>query len=291
MNTRSINISTLVIFFSITCVLFEGLLYYFLPNPLIVVAFSWLINISISHYLLEKSFEYFYLMLFTIFTMVGMSLITLIIIAIQPNKWVHFDISLILIIISHWLVVFLYGTFQDLKDPGPRFRGYAIYLRQNGLVLLLFYIVALVITFYIVPVEPVFPKKKFGLYNFVPLMSTYQYIIYCIEKGKSVIPIIISSLEIIALFIPAGFLFRLYTPKMFFGNRFVFYVLMPLFMELSQYITSISRAEIDEYTLDLIGMCIGVLCYHVLNGIYLSTWDREIGSDRTKINVRQFDNL
>lgn len=288
MNARSVNISSLVILLALLSLICEGFLYYFLPQHILSVAFAILVSLILSHFFLEMSFSYAYNVLHAAFMTTGTFIFAVIVYCIQPNQWLHYSFSLVLLVLANWLTPFLYCTFRDLTDPSPRFEGYDRFFRHMSVVLLLCYAFALIKQYYLTPIIPPYEEGSFGAQNFVPFMATGSYLESTLRHGGSLLPLVCYLAEMICLYIPFGYYLRAYSQKCPFVLRIFIYLLFPALMELSQFALGMGRAHIDDYTLALFGTLIGVLLFHLMNGIFHVVAGRELTASRNTINLSRF---
>ena len=46
---------------------------------------------------------------------------------IQPNQWIIYDYSIVVLILANWLIPFIYCCIRDLFDRGPRFDDFNLF--------------------------------------------------------------------------------------------------------------------------------------------------------------------
>lgn len=289
MNARTVNISSLVILLSLIALICEGFIYYFLPQHIWAIVFAVISSLLLSHFFLEMAFRYSYNVLHSAFMTFGTLLFAIIIYLIQPNHWISYDFSMVILVLVNWLTPFLYCTFRDLTDPGPRFDGYDRFFRHMSIVILIIYALALIKQYYLTPIVPPYEALAFGAQNFVPYMATGTYLEEILRTGESPALLLWFLIEMVVLFIPFGFYMRAYGGKLPFVLRLLCYLAFPLLLELSQEITGIGRGHIDDYVSALLGILIGVLSYHALNGIFRMITGRTLAAERTILNIHHFE--
>lgn len=290
MNSRTVNISSLVILLALLSLICEGFLYYFLPLQVLSVVFAVLVSLMLSHFFLETSLSYTYNALYSALMTLGIFAFSVIVYCIQPNQWLQYNFIMVFLVLVNWLTPFLYCTYRDLHDPSPRFNGFNKFFRQMTTVFLLCYIFALVKQYYLTPIVPPYQESAFGAQNFVPFMATGTYLEQTLHEHGDLRPIFFYMAEMVCLYIPFGYYLRVYARKMFFPVRLFLYLAFPAIMEMSQYIFNLGRAHIDDYTMALFGTLIGVLIYHATCGIYHMVADREFLASRSTLNLTRFLN-
>lgn len=288
MNARTVNISSLVILLALLALICEGFLYYFLPQHLLSVGFAILASLILSHFFLEMSFSYTYNVLHATFMTISTFIFAVVVYCIQPNPWLHYSFSLVLLVLVNWLTPFLYCSYRDLIDPSPRFEGYDRFFRQMSVVLLLCYGLALIKQYYLTPIVPPYQAGGFGAQNFVPFMATGSYLENTLRSDGNLFPLLCYLAEMICLYIPFGYYLRAYLRKKPFILRLFFYLAFPAIMELSQYILALGRAHIDDYALALLGTLMGVLLFHIMNGIFHMVSGRDFMASRNVLNLSRF---
>lgn len=85
----------------------------------------------------------------------------------------------------------------------------------------------------------------------------------------------------IALAIPFGFYVKVYCRNLPLLIRIAVYLIIPFLLEAIQYLSGIGRADIDDYTLGMIGTVIGIIIYHIIYYISYNTHKRDFLEDRT----------
>lgn len=288
MNSRTVNISSLVILLALLSLICEGFLYYFLPLQELAIVFAVLVSLILSHFFLETSLSYVYNTLHAAFMTIGTFVFSVIVYCIQPNQWLQYNFILVFLVLANWLTPFLYCTYRDLHDMSPRFGGYNKFFRQMSLVLLLCYIFALVKQYYLTPIVPPYQENEFGAQNFVPFMATGTYLEQTLREHGNLLPLYCYMGEMVCLYIPFGYYLRVCAKKLFFPVRLFLFLAFPAIMEMSQYIFNVGRAHIDDYALALLGTLIGVLIYHAMCGIYHMVADREFLAPRNTLNLSRF---
>ncbi len=275
MNKKAVNISSLIILLSLISFLAEVIVYYFVPYHWICVVFAGIVSLAISHFCLESSLDYSYCFLHSTFMVTGSVIFSMIIYFIQPNQWIQYDFSMVLLVLVNWLIPFLYSGIRDILDHGPRFDGYQQFFRKMSIVFLILLLFTITKQYFLTPIYPPYEELPFGANNFVAFMATGIHIENALRQQISLTPLFIYMAQIICIGIPIGFFCRVYFEKIFFVFRVLIYLLIPILLEVLQYATGLGRGHIDDVAFSLIGILIGIIIFYILNGIYQSVSNRE----------------
>jgi glycopeptide antibiotics resistance protein len=88
--------------------------------------------------------------------------------------------------------------------------------------------------------------------------------------------------EMICLGVPIGFFVRIYGSRFPFLLRMMIYFAIPIVLEILQEITGRGWGDIDDVTMSLLGILLGVIIYHIMNGISQSVSNREFIMERSQ---------
>lgn len=281
MNKRAVNISSLVLLLSLLSFLLEVTMYYFIPNRAITVFVASVLSIGLSHFFLETSMEYNSCFLHGSFMTITAVAFTVIVYLLQPNPWITYDYSMLVLVLLNWLIPFVYCFFRDFFDRGPRFANYTFFFHGMSVVFLVIYFIALIKQLFVTPMQPPYKELAFGAHNFVPFMASGEYLENALENGENIRPMLLYLTEMVMLFIPFGFYAKVYTRKQPFFIRLFTALFVPFAFEMVQYLTGIGRAHIDDYALAMIGTLIGFLLYGVVFRFSYQFHKRDFLEDRT----------
>lgn len=284
MDSKSVSISSLIVLLSLISLLTEIIVYYFVPYHWICVVFAGVVSLGISHFCLESSMDYGYIFLHSTFMTIGSFIFSLIIYFIQPNQWIQYDFSMVLLVLVNWLIPFLYSSVRDLLDHGPRFDGYQVFFRHMSIVFLFFLTFAVIKQYFLTPIYPPYEELAFGANNFVAFMATGIHIENALRQQLPLTPLWIYMAQLICIGIPIGFFCRIYLNKIFFLLRIFIYISIPVLLEVLQYVTGCGRGHIDDVAFNLIGVLIGIIIFYIFNGIYQSLSNRDFSLDRGHIS-------
>lgn len=282
MNKRAVNISSLVILLSLLSFMAEVCVYYFISCHWVSVIFAGVIALGISHFCLESSLDYSYSFLHAAFMVISTFIFSVVIYFIQPNQWIQYDFSMVILVIINWIVPFLYSSLRDLLDRGPRFDGYIPFFHRMNILFLVVFLFAIIKQYFLTPIVPPYAEMPFGAHNFVPFMATATYIETAIYENLSITPLWSYIAEMVCMGIPMGFFCRIYFGKLPLFFRLVIYFAIPIGLELIQDTTGLGRGDIDDVTMSMFGILIGVILFHLMNTIYHSVSNREFNRNRTQ---------
>ena len=113
-------------------------------------------------------------------------------------------------------------------------------------------------------------------------MTTASYIEFAINSHTSLFPLFCYIAEMIALGVPIGFFVRIYGAKLPFFLRLAIYAGIPIILELLQELTGRGWGDIDDVTMSLLGVLIGVILFYLLNGLSQSVSNREYMMSRNQ---------
>ena len=268
MKRKTVSISTLIVLLSLISLIIEIAVYYVSPNSVAPILVSWAAALFISHFCLEASYEYGYGLVNVIFMLVG-SIIFTIVLYFFGNNLINYNFSLIYIILGNWVIPFAYSTIREIRDVADRFSGYEKYFKIMIYIFLVLYVVTIFIQFFISPIVSPFGSESFGAHNFVPYMSTGQYLEDTINSGAPLTPILYFLLELACLGLPAGFLIAYSWRRNPLVARIIAYIALPVALELIQYAYGVGYGSIDDVCTFLAGEIVGVIVYHILDAMYV----------------------
>lgn len=281
MNKRAVNISSLVILLALLSLILEICLYYFVPQHAVTVIVAVVISLGLTHFFLETSLDYDYCFLYAAIMTITSVAFCMVVYLIQPNIWITYDYSLLALIIVNWLIPFAYCFIRDFADRGPRFSDYLFFFHGMSILFLVVYFIAIIKQLFVTPLLPPYEELSFGAHNFVPFMATGSYIEMALEYGEDLGSMITYIIELIVLAIPFGFYAKVYCRKLPFILRLLIYIGVPFLFEAAQYLIGVGRADIDDYTLAMIGTVIGVVIYHIVYYISYESHKRDFLEERT----------
>ena len=113
-------------------------------------------------------------------------------------------------------------------------------------------------------------------------MATGTYIEHTFKAGKSINEFVFYALQLVCLGIPFGYLCRVALRKLNFVFRIIIYILFPAALEAAQYMTGLGRGDIDDCVFSLIGIFIGVVLFHIMNGAFQTIATRDFMISRAQ---------
>lgn len=276
------SINNLVVLVCILATAVQVGVYYFLNNPTLAVIVTILLTIGITHFFLELSLDYEVCFLYSAIMVVFSLIVMVAIHECQPNEWISFHYQLIWIVFCNWFFAMLYCICRDAADRGPRFENFVPFFHKMSVLCLLVYMGTVVYIMFVAPLMPPYDLQAFGAHNFVPFMSTGSYLENALRTGGDIKPMLIYITLVVASGIPFGFFTRLYFRRMLFLPRLLFMLLIPLFLEFLQECLQIGRGDIDDYCMALIGVLLGVILFHIIDGIYHALGKQQFLAERNK---------
>ena len=285
MNQKAVSISSLVILLSLLSFMAEVCIYYFVPYHWVSVVFAAVIALGISHFCLEVSLDYGYSFLHAAFMVISTLIFSVVIYLIQPNQWIQYDFSMVILVLTNWMVPSLYSCFRDLTDHGPRFDGYRVFFHRMSVLFILLLLFVICKQYFLTPIEPPYEEMPFGAHNFVPFMATATYIESALYSNTSLTPLFLYMAEMICMGIPIGFFCRIYFNRVFFFFRLVIYFAIPILLEVIQDASGLGRGDIDDVTMTLFGILLGTLLFHLMNVIYQWVANRDFMLSRSQTST------
>ncbi|MCI8750507.1 MAG: hypothetical protein K1W39_16925 [Lachnospiraceae bacterium] len=280
MNKQSVNISSLVILLSLLCFIMEVCIYYFIPQRYTVIIFTIISSLCLSHFFLESSLNYDYNYIHASFMVITSLAFGIIVYIIQPNQWIIYDYSIVVLILANWLIPFIYCCIRDLFDRGPRFDDFNLFFHRMSKFFIIIYILAILKQYFITPFVPPYDAPEFGAHIFVPFMTTAEHIEEMLNTNQDIIPVILYIIEIACFGIPFGYFSRVYLKNRHFLLQLLAYLVFPFILEAAQQVTGLGRCAIDDYVIFLIGAVIGIIIYQIMNSLFMSVATRDFTVDR-----------
>lgn len=282
MNKHTVNISSLVILLSLISFIAEAFVYYFVPYHWVSIAFAVALSIIIAHFCLESSLQYGYNFLHSTFMLVSTLIFSVTVYLIQPNQWIHYDYSMVFLVLANWFVPFLYCSLRSLYDRGPRFDGYQLFFQRMSLSFLFLFLFIIGKEYFLTPILPPYDALPFGAHNFVPFMATAMWFEDGIRGNWLLDPMLFYIAKMICMGIPCGFFLRIYCRRLHVAARVMIFIAVPVTLELLQYATNCGRGDIDDVALSLIGILIGVILFHITNHVFQTVSYREFALGRSQ---------
>lgn len=189
---------------------------------------------------------------------------------------------MVVLVLVNWLVPFLYSNIRDMLDRGPRFDGFHLFFRRMSILFIVFFLFVLIKQYFLTPITPPYQELPFGAHNFIPMMTTASYIEFALKSHVSLAPLFCYIGEMVAIGIPIGFFVRIYGARLPFVLRLLIYVGIPVILELLQDLAGRGWGDIDDVTMSLFGILIGVILFYLLNGLSQSVSNREYMMSRSQ---------
>lgn len=263
---RSFKINTLII---ISCLLYIGLefgLYYFTDSAAAVFFVALAGGLLLTHVFLEAAFTYDVCFLFTLFSAVPASILSLLIYLNQNGHLLIYHNFLPYLLLLHWLLPICYCTVRCLFDRGPRFVHYNSFFLKMGLLFGAYYVPALIVRTFFIPLEfpYTFTGKEISLF---PFLATATHIEDFIYTGVGIEALLVYVLSILFLFLPLGFYGSILLRSLPALLKAFFSIALPLLFEGITWLLKGSFI-MDACIYRLLGILFGILLYQLINHLF-----------------------
>lgn len=286
MQRRSyIQISSLIVFFSIITIVLEFLAYYFFASFYSVSVVSCLISILFCHILLQRSTTYEACFVYTLLTVfISLTITVLTYFSADHGSFIPYSNLLKGIIAINWIVPSVHCFIRYITGYGTRIHNYNIFYRNNSIIFILFYLGIIA--------YGSFAKDAFPMvYRAVIWQDTVNYTPFFALAGQiedflyDIIPI--SDIFIylgsrILIFVPYGYYITLLTRKHSRFLKHICFLLLPIVIEILQYFFFISRCDIDDIIYGFLGSLLGSVLF------YLTNWITRVASGKNFLERESF---
>ncbi len=271
MQRRSyIQVSSLITLLSIITIIIQFVVYHYIAVDFLICGIAALISLLCCHILLEATstyeacFNYSSLVLFISFIITFLSYLG------KDQAFLPYTGAMLGILVSNWLIPCLYCFLRNMLDYGTRFENYSSFFRNHSL---LFFLVYLGVIVYGMFAEGAFPfayQGALGSANIIP----FEAITILIEDYLyDIIPLsgVLTYLLIrILIFLPYGYQVTLLMRRQPRLLRFISLLILPIILEVLQYITIPNRFDIDDIVYAIIGGVLGSILFYLSNYIFRS---------------------
>lgn len=283
MKKKTVSISSLIVLLSLISLILEICIYYFVPQHWAAVAAAVIFSLGVTHFSLESSYDFKYSFVHCCFMVVG-SFAFAAVIYIIHSRWISYDFSMVALVLVNWLTPFIYSAVRDFNDHGPKYDNYILFFHECSILFGAVYLFVIIKQFFITPIAPPFSVKGFGAHDFVPYMSTGEYFENALKAGQPVTDEVRFLAELVFIGLPAGFYIAFYLKEMLLVPRIILYVLFPVLLEVIQFGYGFGTASIDDVFTMLAGELLGIIIYHIVDGIYHCSTKRHFMESRDTIN-------
>ncbi|MCR5354261.1 MAG: VanZ family protein [Lachnospiraceae bacterium] len=267
MKRKTVSINSLILLLSLISLIVEVSVFYLTQGGYVTVIVSWVLALAITHFCLETSYDYNYGFVNVVFMLVS-STIFAGALYLFGNDLIQYKFSLVYMVLGNWVFPFVYSLIRYVADVGDRFTGFRKYFRKMIILFLVFYALILIKQYFVTPIKPPYASESFGAHNFIPYMSTGQYIENTVKAGTELRTEMYFLLELLFLGLPAGFLISYSWRTMHILLRIILYIAIPTVFELAQYAYGVGTGSIDDVCTFVIGEVIGIILFHLLDIIF-----------------------
>lgn len=265
----NVNISSSIVFLSIVTILVEFVLYYFFASVFLILGVSSIILFICCHVLLERASTYEVCFIYALLN-IFISLIITILTYFEKDSALSiltYRNTLIGIVILNWLIPTFHCFIRYMFDYGTRVENYVQFYRNNSIVLIIFYLGAIVyVTFF----ATAFPWELPGRteINLLPFDLISTQIEDYLDGFIPITDILIYLASRILIFVPFGYYIAIITRRQSRILRFILLLSVPFVLELIQYFIAPDRCDIDDIICAFLGGLLGVICFVLMNTIF-----------------------
>lgn len=266
----NVNISSLIVFLSIVTILIEFVLYYFFASIFLILGVSSIILFICCHILVERSSTYEVCFIYALLNIFISLIITILTYFEKDNALsiLSYTNTLIGIVILNWLIPTFHCFIRYMFDYGTRVENYLNFYRNNTIVILIFYLGAIIyISYFAIGFPWEIPSTTDGI-NLLPFAILSTQIEDYLNGSLPISDILIYLCSRMLIFVPFGYYIALITRKLSKILRLVVLLLFPLVLEILQYFIRPVRSDIDDVIYALLGGLLGVLYFLITNSIF-----------------------
>ena len=261
--------------------IFEVVLFYFLDLKLLVLPIAVLFDVIFTLLFVSRTFTYMsafsYLLTIEILD-IGLVAATL---NGMLTPFLQYDLAYELLVMCHFVVVFLCCTINYLSDRGSKNLGYNRYFVCSTVLLFIPLITVFVLRYVIngevFPAEPAYSR-------FIPVVN-YAAAVNEIISGKlTALSLFTYSMFYLGFFVPVGFYIHLLMGKRLFVLRLIVFLLLPACFECYQYFMHPAGFLAEDIVLAFFGQLIGSAVYYVFNRICENVHGEEFLKKRDRMS-------
>ncbi len=264
----STHTSTLIVFSSISTIVLQFLVYYFIEPPLIILGLSALICIILNHMILERSQTYISSFIFSVLILFISIIIAFLTYYGQGESILLYSPVLYGIAIINWLLPTLHNYIRSMLEHSSKTENFFSFYRNNSIVFILFYFGIIIYASFLGGNYPWPYPIISDPANVTPLFSLSILIERLIVGIGPLKDIFIYMASRTLIFIPYGFYITLLLRNKSRILRFISLLLLPLLIETIQFWILAPGSDIDDIIYGLIGGLIGFGMFFIINYIY-----------------------
>ncbi len=263
----NLQVSSLIIMLSIITIILQFGAYYFFEAAFIVWGISCIASIICCHIILQQAASYEAAYCFSLLTIFISLAITLVVYLGDVKIFLPYTSIMPGIVIINWLLPLLHCIIRYVVDYSTRVEDFFIFYRNISIIFLGFYLGLLLYAAFTPNVfDWAYPIQS-DSYNLLPFEKLATLIENYLYKQASLGVIISYLLCRMLIFMPYGFYIRLVLFNRTRITRLIVILLLPLLIELVQFLIIPSRCDIDDIVYAAIGAFLGSLSFFLFNCI------------------------
>ncbi len=267
--------SSLIILLSIITIIVQFAVYYFFAAIYIIWGISILLCIISCHILQEQTstyeacFNYSILILFISAVIISLSYLG------KGGSFLPYTGGMLGIILINWLIPCIHCFLRNMLDYGTRFEDYRTFYRNDSLLFFMIYIGIILFGSFVTTAFPWAYTGSLNYANIIPFEAITIQIEDYLYGLLSLGDIIIYLACRVFLYLPYGYQMTFLLRRQGRPSRFVALLVLPLLIEIFQYIFIPSRFDIDDIVYALIGGILGSLLFYLCNLIVRAITGRD----------------
>jgi hypothetical protein len=264
----NIQISSLIIILSILTIMVQFVVYYLFASFYIILGISILIALLCCHLLVEQTvsyeacFQYSFLTLFISLVVIGLTYLG------KGQTFLPYTGTMLGVAVINWLIPSIYCFMRNMLNYGTKIDDFHIFFRYSNIVFLIFYLVVIAYSSFVSAAFPWAYRTVVEAANVFPFQVIATQIEDYLYELIPLTDIITYLLSRILIYLPYGFFVTLVLRRQTRLPRFFGLLILPIVIEILQYIIIPTRCDIDDILYALIGGILGSLSYYLLNVIF-----------------------
>lgn len=263
-----IEVSSWIVILGILTILTQFTAYYFFSSVYIVIGISSLVLVICTHILLEQSLSYESSFTYTLLILFISLVITLLAFFGKEQELIPYTDILLGIVVLNWSIPTLHCYIRNMFEYSTRVENFNTFFRNSSIIFILFYTGLLIYAFFAKDAFPWAYRAVAEQANFTPFWSVATQIEDYLNKMTPLSDIFTYLTSRIFIYVPYGYYSILLLHRQPRVLRFVFLLLLPVIIELLQFILIPTRCDIDDIIYGLIGGLFGALWFYLNNFIF-----------------------
>lgn len=263
----NLQVSSLIIMLSIITIVLQFAAYYFFEAAYIVWGISCIVSIISCHIILQQAASYEAAYCFSLLTIFISLAITIVVYLGEAESFLPYTGIMTGIVIINWLLPLLHCIIRYIFDYSTRVEDFYIFYRNISIIFLVFYLGLLLYAAFTPDVFSwAYPIQTEG-YNILPFEKLATLIENYLYKQASLGTIATYLMCRILIYMPYGFYLRLVLFNRTRITRLIVFMLLPLLVELVQFLVIPTRCDIDDIVYAALGAFFGSLSFFLFNSM------------------------